>query len=152
MKSRLTNMLNTKENLWGDLDPVEITRLLEDIEAIMEVSDQDISQENANLDGSSVSAKQHLIAGAVVKYRSMKMLDDTVKEKFLEGSIHIHDFDYYALGTKTCTQIRLGEVLSGGFETNNTFLREPSSIGVATTQAAIIFGANQNCEHGRITA
>lgn len=125
-----------------------MSKTKEIIETILYEKDKDVSQENANLNGKTTSAKQNLIAGAVLKEYAMDMLDDDVRDAFKDGFIHIHDFDHYALGTTTCTQIQLDEVLKDGFTTNGSNVREAQSITVAMAHAAIIMQANQNQQHG----
>lgn len=118
------------------------------INTILNYADPSISQENANLNGKTTSAKQTLIAGSALKDFAMPMLDDDVRKAFECGEIHIHDFDHYGLGTTTCTQIELSEVLDGGFVTNGSTVRQAQGITVAMAHAAIAMQANQNQQHG----
>ena len=65
-----------------------------------------------------------------------------------EGAIHIHDLDFWAMGTTTCTQIDLNKLFKNGFSTGHGFLRTPNSIGSYAALAAIAIQSNQNEQHG----
>ena len=65
-----------------------------------------------------------------------------------EGLIHIHDLDFWAMGTTTCTQIDLNKLFKNGFSTGHGFLRTPNGIGSYSALAAIAIQANQNEQHG----
>ncbi len=75
-----------------------------------------------------------------------------MKKKFAEahdaGDIHIHDMDFEAMGTTTCTQIDLNKLFKNGFSTGHGHLREPKDIMSYTALAAIAIQSNQNDQHG----
>ena len=64
------------------------------------------------------------------------------------GDIHIHDMDFYPMGTTTCLQIPLDKLFQGGFNTGHGFLREPKDIASYAALAAIAIQSNQNDQHG----
>ncbi|GAA3323998.1 hypothetical protein GCM10020331_050110 [Ectobacillus funiculus] len=43
------------------------------------------------------------------------LLTEEVKEAVQDNLIHIHDLDFYAAGTTTCSQIPLSKLLKDGF-------------------------------------
>lgn len=126
----------------------EINQMFDEIQGVIELSDTEAINENANLDGKTTAAKQHIIQGIVMKYQGMQMLSPRVRTAFKEGAIHIHDFDFYVMGTTTCTHIPFDQIMKGGFNIGDGSEREPNHIGTAMIQSAIIFGANQNTQHG----
>ena len=65
-----------------------------------------------------------------------------------EGYIHIHDLDFWAMGTTTCTQIDLNKLFKNGFSTGHGYLRTPNSIMSYAALAAIAIQSNQNEQHG----
>lgn len=123
-------------------------RLSESVEEILASANQDLIQENANTDGSSPMGMMGLFASELSKEYSRNLLDEDVLEAFDDGFLHIHDFDYYATGTTTCSQLPLGEVLERGFTVGTCFMRPPKSIGSAMALASIIIQSNQNQQHG----
>ncbi len=75
-----------------------------------------------------------------------------MKKKFADahdnGDIHIHDMDFLAMGTTTCTQIDLSKLFKNGFSTGHGYLREPQDIMSYSALAAIAIQSNQNDQHG----
>ena len=75
-----------------------------------------------------------------------------MKPRFAEahdnGDIHIHDLDFWPMGTTTCCQIDLKKLFKNGFSTGHGFLRPPKDIMSYTALAAIVIQSNQNDQHG----
>lgn len=66
-----------------------------------------------------------------------------------KGYIHIHDLDFYALGTHNCIFIPFDKILKNGFYVGDKgSVRTPNSISTAMAQVAIIFQAQQNSQYG----
>ena len=121
----------------------------EQFKQILENNNQDLVQENANVDGLSPMGMMSLFASASAKHYTLEnLLSEDVKQAFLDGYIHIHDLDYYASGTTTCSQIPLAKLLKNGFNTGHGHMREPKNIMSAMALTSIIFQANQNMQHG----
>jgi len=110
--------------------------------------DEDAKRENANINADTPM-------GMMLKYGSESAkqfyLNDLIKPEFatahINGDIHIHDLDFYAL-TMTCCQIDLVKLFKGGFSTGDGFLREPNGIRSYSSLACIAIQANQNDQHG----
>lgn len=101
------------------------------------------SRENANV-SNSPSAKMLQIATAASKqYYLSNMLPEEYARAHGDGSMHIHDLDYYSK-TLNCLQIDLSSMLKGGFNTGYGYIRPPKRIASAAAQAAIILQSNQN--------
>ena len=64
------------------------------------------------------------------------------------GTIHIHDMDFLAMGTTTCCQINLERLFKNGFDTGHGYVRPPQDISTYGSLAAIVVQANQNDQHG----
>lgn len=123
--------------------------LFEQFKEIVDSSNLDLVQENANIDGLSPMGMMGLFASASAKHFTIEhLLTREVKKAYLDGYIHIHDLDFYASGTTTCTQIPLAKLLKGGFNTGHGHMREPNSINSAMSLTNIIVQANQNMQHG----
>ncbi len=101
------------------------------------------SRENANV-SNSPSAKMLQIATAASKqYYLSNLLPEEYARAHDEGSMHIHDLDYYSK-TLNCLQIDLSRMLKEGFNTGYGYIRPPKRIASAAAQAAIILQSNQN--------
>lgn len=123
--------------------------LFQQFDQIVSNRNQNITQENANVDGYSPMGMMSLFAGASAKeYAIAHLLSAEAREAYNEGYIHIHDLDFYTSGTTTCCQIPLGKLLKDGFDTGHGTMREPKSISSALALTSIILQANQNMQHG----
>ncbi len=112
-------------------------------------SEEDFKRENANVDGDTAMGTM-LQYGSTVSKEFAK--DYLMKKKFVDahedGDIHIHDMDFVAMGTTTCTQIDLEKLFKNGFSTGHGHLREPNDIMSYSALAAIVIQSNQNDQHG----
>ena len=111
--------------------------------------EEDTKRENANVDGNTAMGTMLQYGSTVSKEFSKSYL---IKKKFVDahesGEIHIHDMDFLAMGTTTCTQIDIGKLFKNGFSTGHGHLREPNDIMSYTALAAIAIQSNQNDQHG----
>ena len=140
-------IVEVKAEWWMEDFKLDYQKLMSTLDEIYEASNQDLSQENANTNGSSPTGKMSLVSGVASKEYARKFLDDDVLEAFDKGYIHCHDFDYFATKTLTCCQIPLGKLLKNGFKIGGCFIREPQSIETAVQLMAIILQSNQNMQH-----
>ncbi len=123
-------------------------KVIEDLglKSSIEIDDK---RENANVDGDTAMGKMLQYGSTISKEFSKAYL---LKRKFSDGhddgDIHIHDLDFLAMGTTTCTQIDIGKLFKDGFSTGHGTLREPNDIMSYAALAAIAIQANQNDQHG----
>jgi len=123
--------------------------LIEAFTDIVEVKNQDLLQENANVDGQSPMGQMGKFASESGKYYAMECLLRPEVKQAIEGNyLHPHDLDFLPTGTTTCCQIPLGKILKDGFNTGHGHMREPNDITSAMALASIIFQSNQNMQHG----
>lgn len=126
------------------------TALMKNIDEITRTDARlsNLKRDNANIDGNTAMGSMLQIGCAGAKaYNAQNLLTPEQARAYLEGDIHIHDFDFYAL-TTTCTQIDLLRLFRGGFSTGHGYLREPQSIASYAALAAIAIQSNQNDQHG----
>jgi len=116
------------------------------MDAVAEIL-KETSRENANI-GHSPSAKMLQIASAASKkYYLSRVIPETFAQAHRDGTIHIHDLDFYGK-TLTCIHIPLKKLLTEGFDTGHGYIRPPRRPGSATALAAIILQSSQNDMHG----
>lgn len=114
-------------------------------DSIVQIDDQDLMQENANVDGQSPMGQMGKIGFESAKlFAQKRMMSQEVKQAVADNLIHVHDLDFMPTGTATCCQIPLGALLRTGFNTGHGHMRTPQSIGSAASLTAIILQANQN--------
>lgn len=111
--------------------------------------DSDLKRENANIDGNTAMGAMLQYGSTISKEFSLNdLIDPLYAQMHRDGDIHIHDLDFYAIGTLTCCQIPLKKLLQNGFHTGHGFLRQPQDIYSYAALAAIIIQSNQNDQHG----
>ncbi len=116
---------------------------------IVDTTNRDFLQENANVDGQTPMGQMGKFASEGSKfYTNEYLLSQEARQAVEENYLHIHDLDFYSTGTTTCCQIPLGKLLARGFNTGHGAIRKPTSITSAMALASIIFQANQNMQHG----
>ena len=112
-------------------------------------AEDDTKRENANSDGDTGMGTM-LQYGSTVSREFAK--DYLMKKKFADahddGDIHIHDMDFWPMGTTTCMQIDLNKLFKNGFSTGHGHLRAPNDIMSYSALAAIAIQSNQNDQHG----
>ena len=123
--------------------------LMKSLEKMTFSESSDEKKENANIDGNT-SMGMMLQYGSTVSKNFTKhfLLKEEHSDLHDAGWIHIHDLDFYAMGTLTCCQIDLTQLFENGFSTGHGSLREPNDISSYTALAAIAIQSNQNDQHG----
>ena len=111
--------------------------------------EENSKRENANVDGDGpMGTMLHFGSTVSREFAKAYLMDSKYARSHDEGFIHIHDLDFWAMGTTTCTQIDLNKLFKSGFSTGHGYLRTPNSISSYSALAAIAIQANQNEQHG----
>jgi len=112
-------------------------------------AEENSKRENANVDGDGpMGTMLHFGSTVSKEFAKAYLMDNKYARAHDEGAIHIHDLDFWAMGTTTCTQIDLNKLFKNGFSTGHGYLRTPNSIASYSALAAIAIQANQNEQHG----
>ncbi len=110
--------------------------------------EDDIKRENANVDGdTAMGAMLKFGSEGAKNYNLNALLAPDQAKAYINGDIHIHDFDFYTL-TETCCQIDVVKLFKKGFHTGHGFVREPNDIRTYSALVCIAIQANQNDQHG----
>ena len=111
--------------------------------------EENAKRENANVDGDGpMGTMLHFGSTISKEFAKAYLMEKKFAKAHDEGAIHIHDLDFWAMGTTTCTQIDLNKLFKNGFSTGHGYLRTPNSIQSYSALAAIAIQANQNEQHG----
>ena len=112
-------------------------------------NEENAKRENANVDGDGpMGTMLHFGSTVSREFAKAYLMDAKYARAHDEGYIHIHDLDFWAMGTTTCTQIDLNKLFKNGFSTGHGYLRTPNSIMSYAALAAIAIQSNQNEQHG----
>ena len=112
-------------------------------------AEENSKRENANVDGDGpMGTMLHFGSTVSKEFAKAYLMDSKYARAHDEGFIHIHDLDFWAMGTTTCTQIDLNKLFKNGFSTGHGYLRTPNSISSYSSLAAIAIQSNQNEQHG----
>jgi ribonucleoside-triphosphate reductase len=106
---------------------------------------------NANIDGQTAMGGMLLIGSYCSSMLALSMIrkeNPSVADAHVKGDIHIHDIDFYPMGTLTCLQIDMGPLLDNGFSTGHGMVPPARDILSYAHHACLILQSNQNEMHG----
>ena len=123
-----------------DLAREKRSQLTKEIEGLIEQSNVELLNENANKDAKVIPTQRDLLAGIVAKhYAKRHILPRDVVEAHERGEIHYHDLDYAPFFPMfNCMLVDLKGMLSHGFKMGNAEIEPPKSISTATAVTAQI--------------
>ncbi|MFU2089361.1 anaerobic ribonucleoside-triphosphate reductase [Avibacterium avium] len=123
-----------------DLAREKRSQLTREIEGLIEQSNVELLNENANKDAKVIPIQRDLLAGIVAKhYAKRYILPRDVVEAHEKGEIHYHDLDYAPFFPMfNCMLVDLKGMLTQGFKMGNAEIEPPKSIGTATAVTAQI--------------
>ncbi|KAL7713225.1 ATP-cone domain-containing protein [Entamoeba marina] len=114
-----------------------------------DAKDMDIKRENANVDGnSSMGLMLKFGSEGSTEFSKLMLMKPEHALAHEERRIHIHDLDFFAIGTTTCCQIDLTKLFENGFSTGHGTIRTPNDIATYAALACIVLQSNQNEQHG----
>lgn len=121
----------------------------EAILSLIDMSNEEIKQENSNKNPTIVSVQRDYMAGEVSKDLTKRILlpEDVVKAHE-EGIIHFHDADYYAQKEHNCDLINLEDMLQNGTCISGTHIDKPKSFSTACTVASQIVAQVASSQYG----
>ncbi|CCN48637.1 anaerobic ribonucleoside-triphosphate reductase [Vibrio nigripulchritudo MADA3029] len=123
-----------------DIAREKSSALNKEIEGLIEQSNADLLNENANKDGKVIPTQRDLLAGIVAKhYAKTHILPRDIVQAHEAGDIHYHDLDYAPFFPMfNCMLIDLKGMLTHGFKMGNAEIDTPKSISTATAVTAQI--------------
>ncbi len=123
-----------------DLNREKQGKLSQEIRGLVEQSNLELLNENANKDSKVIPTQRDLLAGIVAKhYAKQYMLPRDVVQAHERGELHFHDLDYSPFFPMfNCMLIDLEGMLTNGFKMGNAEIESPKSISTATAVTAQI--------------
>ena len=141
MKSRYPNVARAYIEYRHDRDQArEMTSdMTKQIDGLMNVTNDDIINENANKDGNVIPTQRDLLAGIVSKHYANHMIPKHIMQAHKSGVLHFHDLDYSPLFPMfNCMLIDIENMMTNGFRMGNAWIETPRSIGTACAVTAQI--------------
>lgn len=117
--------------------------------SLIECSNEEAKQENANKNPVINSTQRDYMAGEVSKDLTERLLlpNDIVKAH-KEGIIHFHDMDYYAQHMHNCDLVNLEDMLQNGTVITGTLIEKPHSFSTACNIATQIIAQVASNQYG----
>lgn len=121
----------------------------ESVLGLLNLTNNEVMDENSNKNATLVSTQRDLIAGEINKHiAKTKMIPKDIVEAHEKGIIHIHDLDYYANPETNCCNVPLDDMFKNGFVLNKKLIRTPKSLSTASTLASQIAQVVSSSQYG----
>lgn len=122
---------------------------LSEVLDIVNLSNQDVNEENSNKDPVILSTQRDYMAGMVSKELSEKLLfPPDVMKAHKEGIIHVHDMDYAIQKMYNCALLDMEDMLQNGTVINGTMIEKPHSFATACNIATQIMAQVASNQYG----
>ena len=117
--------------------------------SLINLSNEELKQENANKNPIVNSTQRDYMAGEVSKDLTRRLLlpKDVVKAHD-EGTIHFHDMDYFAQRLHNCDLVNLEDMLQNGTVISGTMIEKPHSFSTACNVATQIVAQVSSNQYG----
>lgn len=122
---------------------------LSEVLNIVNLSNQDVNEENSNKNPVILSTQRDYMAGMVSKELSEKLLfPPDVMKAHKEGIIHVHDMDYAIQKMYNCALLDMEDMLQNGTVINGTMIEKPHSFATACNIATQIMAQVASNQYG----
>ena len=117
--------------------------------SLIECTNEEAKQENANKNPVINSTQRDYMAGEVSKDISERLLlPSDIVEAHNEGIIHFHDMDYYAQHMHNCDLVNREDMLQNGTVITGTLIEKPHSFSTACNIATQIIAQVASNQYG----
>lgn len=122
---------------------------LSEVLDIVNLSNQDVNEENSNKNPVILSTQRDYMAGMVSKELSEKLLfPPDIMKAHKEGIIHVHDMDYAIQKMYNCALLDMEDMLQNGTVINGTMIEKPHSFATACNIATQIMAQVASNQYG----
>jgi ribonucleoside-triphosphate reductase len=117
--------------------------------SLIDLSNEELKQENANKNPVVNSTQRDYMAGEVSKDLTRRLLlPKEVVKAHDEGILHFHDSDYFAQKMYNCCLINLEDMLQNGTVISGTLIEKPHSFATACNVATQIVAQVSSNQYG----
>lgn len=122
---------------------------LSEVLEIVNLSNQEVNEENSNKNPVILSTQRDYMAGMVSKELSEKLLfPPDVMKAHKAGIIHVHDMDYAIQKMYNCALLDMEDMLQNGTVINGTMIEKPHSFATACNIATQIMAQVASNQYG----
>ncbi|MEG0325407.1 MAG: anaerobic ribonucleoside-triphosphate reductase [Cellulosilyticaceae bacterium] len=116
---------------------------------LIDLTNEEVMNENSNKNAMMASTQRDLIAGEVSKDISRrKKLPARIVQAHDEGVLHFHDMDYFMQSIFNCCLINIKDMLDNGTVINKRMIESPKSFQVACTVMTQIIAQVASSQYG----
>lgn len=117
--------------------------------SLINLSNEEIKQENSNKNPTVNSVQRDYMAGEVSKDLTRRIfLPKDVVKAHDDGTIHFHDMDYFAQKMYNCCLVNLEDMLQNGTVISGTLIERPHSFSTACNVATQIIAQVASNQYG----
>ena len=117
--------------------------------SLINLSNEEVMNENSNKNPMMASTQRDLIAGEVSKdITRRKKLPARIVQAHDEGVLHFHDMDYFMQSIFNCCLIDIKDMLDNGTVINKRMIESPKSFQVACTVMTQIIAQVASSQYG----
>ena len=117
--------------------------------SLIECTNEEVKQENANKNPTVNSVQRDYMAGEVSKDITRRiLLPREIVEAHEQGIIHFHDMDYFAQHMHNCDLVNLEDMLQNGTVITGTLIEKPHSFSTACNIATQIVAQVASNQYG----
>jgi ribonucleoside-triphosphate reductase len=117
--------------------------------SLINLSNEELKQENANKNPVITSTQRDYMAGEVSKDLTRRLLlSKDIVSAHDAGVLHFHDTDYYAQKIHNCDLINLEDMLQNGTVVSGTLIEKPHSFATACNIATQIVAQVASSQYG----
>lgn len=122
---------------------------LREVLDIVNLSNQDVNEENSNKNPVVLSTQRDYMAGEVSRELAETLIfPPDVIAAHKEGIIHVHDTDYAAQKMYNCALLNMEDMLQNGTVINSTLIEKPHSFATACNIATQIMAQVASNQYG----
>ena len=116
---------------------------------LIDMTNEEVMNENSNKNAMMASTQRDLIAGEVSKDISRrKKLPARIVQAHDDGVLHFHDMDYFMQSIFNCCLINIQDMLDNGTVINQRMIESPKSFQVACTVMTQIIAQVASSQYG----
>ncbi len=117
--------------------------------SLLELENEEVSQENSNKNPTISSVQRDYMAGEVSKDITKRfLLPPHIVDAHEKGIIHFHDADYFAQHMHNCCLVNLEDMLQNGTVIGETMIEKPHSFLTACNIATQAIAQIASCQYG----